>query len=349
MKKYILLFNCPSVNNDKEWLVDGFKERGLEYRIVETKLYHCTMMQKGNKQYIRYFGRIFWQAFRGFCISKKNDVIVCWSSFTANFVNIMNIVTGNKRQIFSLGWLTPKKDKPYWKYLRIKQIQNIKCRIAVNTQSGIKKWLDWYGLPDIGNIFFVPDVIDSNIEFAEIQNIEEKKNKYIFCGGMANRDWNMVVKLALYFKSIKFVCCALEYDWKSKVKEYPENIEVYFNISPEKYYESMQNSYLVILPLIDNQTSGLINITHSAQYGVLCMTSKYEFSEMYFSDESQEFLISNYQQWVDEIERVFSFEWNEYLNKINDFQHYIKDNFSPNVALKKIIQMDMEYAKNEQL
>ena len=108
MSKLFLLFNCPSRENDKQWLEDVLREHGYNFEIIETKLYANVMCQDGMKGKLKYYYRILSQAFRVICRSRRGDIIISWSDFTAGIINFISMALGNKRKIISMNWLTPR-------------------------------------------------------------------------------------------------------------------------------------------------------------------------------------------------------------------------------------------------
>lgn len=167
MSKMFLLFNCPSSQNDKQWLEDVLREHGYHFEIVETKLYANVMCQEGLKGKLRYYYRIILHALKAIVKSRNGDTIISWSGFTAGIINLMSIALGNKRKIISMNWLSPKDKKPYWEYLDRKQFQNKKVLITVNSLKSKKQYIEKYHLRNGDNIYYISDIYDTTVDFAK--------------------------------------------------------------------------------------------------------------------------------------------------------------------------------------
>ena len=289
---------------------------------------------------LKYYYRILSQAFRVICRSRRGDIIISWSDFTAGIINFISMALGNKRKIISMNWLTPRAKKPYWEYLDRKQFLNKNVLITVNSLDSKQGYMEKFRLSNGDNIYYIPDIYDTTVEFEKPQ-YKENGGRYVFTGGMANRDWKLVMQVAERFPSLSFVCCALEHDFKAKVDEIPINVQVYYSVLPDEYYRLMTGAYLVLMPLIACRVSGLINITRSAQSGVPCLVSRYEFTQMYFPDELLEWLIedSNVDTWVHAVEKALELGREYYSSKVRSFQNHIISCFGPEVAFRTLDKM----------
>lgn len=344
MSKLFLLFNCPSDQNDKQWLEDVLKEHGYNYEIVETKLYVNVMCQDGIKGKMKYYYRIFTQAFRAILMSKGSDTIISWTDITAGLINFISMALGNRRRIISMNWLTPRDKKPYWEYLDRKQFQNRNVLITVNSLDSKQKYMKKFHLTSGDNIYYIPDIYDTTVDFVE-PCYKEEGGRYIFTGGMANRDWGLVMQIASRFPTIPFVCCALEYDFKAKVDDVPENVKVHYSVSPDEYYRLMAGAYLVLMPLVTYRVSGLINITRAAQSGVPCLVSRYDFTDMYYPKELSSWLVdgSDVEDWLNEVKNVMEYRQEQYISCVKIFQDHMITHFGPEVAfetLEKMIRLE---------
>lgn len=340
MSKLFLLFNCPSDQNDKQWLEDVLREHGYNFEIIETKLYVNVMCQDGLKGKIKFYYRIFLQVFRTICKSRRGDTIISWTDFTAGLINFISIALGNNRKIISMNWLTPRDKRPYWEYLDRKQFLNKNVLITVNSLDSKRKYMEKFHLSSGDNIYYIPDIYDTTVDFDE-PKYKENGERYVFTGGMANRDWKLLMRIAERFPTLSFVCCALEYDFKAKVDVVPINVQIYYSVSPDEYYRLMKGAYLVLMPLITCRVSGLINITRSAQSGVLCLVSKYDFTEMYFPDELYSWLIerADVDAWAKAVEKALELDKKQYSSGIRLFQNHIITHFGPEVAFETLNKM----------
>ncbi|MBQ7665308.1 MAG: hypothetical protein IJS42_01195 [Synergistaceae bacterium] len=275
-------------------------------------------------------------------LSKSDDVIICDSKLPALFVNLLSMLFRSKRQIISFEWLAPYKRHFY--LLEKLAMKNKNFIVALNSPDSEKLWRTYFGKTDIKARFTViPDVYGSNSKF---QPLLPRKEKYIFCGGFSNRDWPMIMKIARLMPDVEFWCAALKRDFDRQMKgaEIPPNVHMHYNIPADEYYQKMHDAYAVVIALRYDRVSGLINIIRSAVEGVLCIINKTDATNQYYTDENRDLLIDTREpeQWADKIREVLNFSDEEYIRRAEIFQNYIRDNFSPSEAAKKIYSLIQE-------
>lgn len=167
---------------------------------------------------------------------------------------------------------------------------NTKSKIVVNSPKSKRQWKLVLKL-NKGAFYFIPDTYNSDRPF---QSPKYPEKKYFFTGGMANRNWNLILNLAKINPYINFICVALKSDWDKKVQcPIAENTQVFFHLPTKEYYDLMKNSFAILLPLCNDNVAGLINITMSAQLGVPCIISKTSSTSLYYSKETNYFLIDD--------------------------------------------------------
>lgn len=232
-----------------------------------------------------------------------------------------------------MNWLTPRKKRVYWEWLDRLQFTNKNVMIVVNSLQSKQKYMDLFHLGNGDNIYYIPDIYDTTVQFKMPRGIPVEK-RYVFTGGMANRDWGLLADIARMLPDIRFVCCCHEDDFTNKVRKIPNNMEIYYSLCTDEYYRLMDNAYLLLLPLITNRVSGLINITRAAQSGIPCVVSRYGFTEMYYPTELSEWLIdgNNVDNWVNIVKAMYELPEQQKYNNAVLFQDYIKNTFNPEVA-----------------
>lgn len=338
LKKCFILYDCPSEKNDKRWLTDELRKNKIEVIEVATKKISSKLMRSGIKGKFEVVISIIIQSVYTLNKSQNEDVIICWSSLTGMIFNMISYFCGNHHRIIAMNWLSPAEKKS-WRYFLEKAVfENRNAIITVNTKGISQQWCEYFGTGgDCANKFiFLPDVYSSS-NF--IVPMKKGHGKYCFSGGMNNRDWRKIINLAYELPKIKFICVALEKDWKSKIEKMPDNIEVYFNIESEKYYKIMKEAHIILLPLLEDRPSGLINILKSAEYGILCCTSDTTATRQYYGEYNKDLLISgSLNCWKEELEKIWNMDNKEYIEKVEQFQLYIKKKFSPESAVKRLLE-----------
>lgn len=328
--KVFILYDCPNETNDKKWLAEEI-DRKFDTTIIEPcgSMYHIMRERYGK---IKVLICALRQCITTLFLSKSGDVIVCWGGLTANLFNLLSMCIGNKRNIISMNWLSPPVSKKM-KILLKKTIKNPKCKVCVNCKSSIDKWILYLNAGIRDRFIFLPDVYDIT-QFFESPTVEHR-NGTCFTGGMNNRDWEKLMCIARKLKNIKFVCVALKGDWEKQIQEIPDNVEVYFSLPVSEYYEKMRKATLILLPLKEDKSSGLINIIRSAQYGKICCVSDYEVTRQYYGKKSREFCLGKeIENWVKIIRNIYKMTNEEYDKRAKEFQEYIQYNFAPTSAGK---------------
>lgn len=334
-----ILFDVPDNNNDKVWLYDELCQQFGKENITSIKIHHITsiLINKGGIKRLYGFIVLFSQAFRTILKAKRSDTVICWSMYQSMFFGRLAFILRTKyHHVIFMNWLTPLISS---RRLRIYKdiVKWLEPDIIVNSSDSITEWEEVLSIPS-NKFHLIPDVYDTNIPF--IKKTNQQDDKYCFTGGMSNRDWNMIVNIACYLPNIKFVCVALETDFKAQVITLPPNVKVYYNISPEKYYNLMKQAYIILLPLVDDRVSGLINIIRAAQYRIPCAVTQTTATKQYYSNETQFLLLDRaIDHWISAIHTIYLMSPTEYNTLVDNFQNYIKTEFSPLKAASQIARI----------
>lgn len=336
-KDIYIIFDCPEEKNDKKWLIN---EISSQYQGKVHAVYAKQILSKIERKNI--LGKIYTRMFKIIQVksvltrAKAEDVVICWDYLTGLYLNLFSVNNGNTINILSMNWLSPMKVKPSLYRKQELLIDNTKARIVVNSNDSIQKWCEYFQKDISDKMICIPDVYDSDQEFSSPIT---KKNKYCFTGGMNNRNWKLLADAALKLPEIEFVCIALKDDFLSKVSSIPKNMVVMYEVPTDKYYKIMKDAYIVLLPLIEERVSGLINILKAAQQGVPCLVSNMRATSQYY-ESVEGFVIDNEcDSWVRIIKLWYSYSDEIYLNETKMFCDYIKAKFSPHEAAKHILSV----------
>lgn len=329
-----ILFDCPDDRNDKKWLIDELsKLHNGNVRSVSIKKTLSILDRQGVKGKIQWRCICLWQAIRAAKYAQENDVIICWTQRSGLYVN--KALMGKRVKLVSMNWLTPSVH-----YLRHKQllrsfVKNTRSLIVVNTPESIEKWENKLKFSNQKKFLVIPDVYNDTISFTKPKVLKEK---YCFTGGMNNRNWKLILNLAKNHRMLKFVCVALKNDFEKQIhEEIPDNMDVYFDVPSNKYYDLMKNAYIVLLPLMDNRVAGLININRAAQYGVPCMITKTAATEQYYNADTNHLLVTGQvDEWGVKLDNWLKFSEEQYIEATEEFCDVIKVKFSPERAAKQI-------------
>lgn len=335
MATYLILDCTPEVN-DKEWVERELKLLGVEVElsypnVVISELVRSRKMLKG------YYVQLC-QVFNILRKAKSGDTIICWYSVTGVFLNFFSRLLGNKYNLILLNWLTPaSKKRPIDRLYRF-VLTNPRARILINLKSTEQQWIQHLSVAghQKAKFMFNPDVFNDSDEFVPCAI---KKEKYIFIGGMSNRNWQIVNEIAKQNPTITFVCCALEVDFINQVESKASNIKTYFNLPFEDYNKLMQNASISLIPLRSNLVSGLITMLKTIQYGIPCIVTDTPATRRYVPSDKCNLLLcdDNVDNWSKSIITIMTYSDSEYRNVVNELQVYILDNFSPKKSAQVIV------------
>lgn len=333
-QKIYILFDCPDEQNDKKWLIDEISKIYQKVYSVSINKTLSVLLRQGIKGRMETHWIMLNQAYRVLKLSKENDLIICWNQTEGLYTNLLSILKGNKRKLILMNWLTPQSSKRRKKLLT-SAAANPRVKIIVNSPESPEKWRKALNLSSCDNFQVVPDVYDSSIPFSVI---ESKEQKYCFTGGMNNRNWKMLMEMAKTLEDIQFVCVTLKDDFTRQVTDIPENVKVYYDTPASQYYELMKNAYLILLPLLDDRVAGLINILRAAQYGVPCMITYTYATAQYYGKSSEKLLMTdNLSEWIENIRAWYLYDVDTYRIETEKFCDFIKCEFSPEQAAKRIV------------
>ena len=138
---------------------------------------------------------------------------------------------------------------------------------------------------------------------------------------------------------IKYIIVTGKDDIKNKKMEY--NIQYYQELPVKEYYKLMKNAFITICPLKENKVSGLINLIKSIQYGVPCIATDLDVTSIYYPDEMKKVLLysrNDKENLKNIILECCSFSEEQYVIITRRLQKQLKDNFSPEQNVEKLIQ-----------
>lgn len=338
MEKVTIIYDCPEKQCDKLWLLQELLAKGFKVKTVFSHWKLSHIEQKGKMGKLFFYALTFWQSFKGLIKSKPRETVICWSQWSGLFFN--KLPGAKKRHIISYNWLTPQYNAKT-AFLYRSALQNPNLTAIINSPSTKDKIIEKYGVADKGNICYIPDVFDDKEEFeAPAYKADER---YWFCGGRANRDWDLFLELAKECPAEQFVGVAAESDW-DKSRKIPENVKMYFDTSAEEYYKLLKECYAAIYPLKEDKVSGLINILKAAQFGKVVLTSDIEATKMYYPTECEDLLLplgaeeDALPKWKASMTVISQFAKEEYVCKVKKLQDYIRVQFSPKMATDILCQ-----------
>lgn len=338
--KIIVIYDCPWEVCDKRWLYEELKKTEETVKLVTPGCLISQVELKGKKGKILAMLLTLSECIKAMRVSKKGDLVVCWSQWSGLFFNLLP--GAGKRKIISFNWLTPTINKKT-RYIYAKALNNPNLVAIINSKDNLKKLLEDYNVDNKhNNIHYIPDVFDDQKGFYKPQ--WAANGTYGFIGGRANRDWELFFEVAKRCGNILFHAVASRADWDNNWK-CPDNVTLHFDLTEEDYKKLLQEAYVVMIPLKEDKVSGLVNILKSVQLGKVVLTTKIPVTEEYFPDNLRRYLAEkgNVDQWCRNLEEVFSFNEEAYVQYVENMQFYIRDNFSPQKAGEEVRKIIEEY------
>lgn len=337
MRRIYILIDCPQAVNDKQW-IERLSVDSFDTIVIDVNERLSDLIRKGLLGRIKNYWLQVKQVLYTLRISDKDDVILVWYSVTGQIMNLLSSWFGG-RQLLLLNFLTPSKRPGLLGWMIKKTVWNKHNTIFVNSNETEMQYRNLYGLDidESARFFFFPDVFDDSEQFFAPKLYKKEEERYFFTGGMTNRNWTIIVELARKFPQTRFVCVAMQSDFNNQVCEKPDNLDVYFNLPSKQYYELMRGAYYVLLPLRNEAVSGLINVLKSIQLGVPCFISETPATRQYYPVDYQYLLIKNdIKYWCEAIKTALSLNQANYETMVQELQKYIKDEFSPEKAIRRI-------------
>lgn len=340
-KTIFIMFDCPLETCDKLWLFDVIAKEAeadnTKVKIVPFpyKRSYADMLLFGKHKKLNRIAILSGILFQSLYVrirKKSDDVVIVWGFLQGIIGNIV-LSLCSKAKVISLNWLMPPGRQSWW-WIPIRKVISSQGFLAVtNNREAKEKWINAGG-KQFEKMRIVNDVYNNRIKFSNRECAEER---YCFTGGMNNRDWKIVLSLAEKYPSILFKCVAQKNDWEREAEgKELSNIQVYFELPEKEYYEMLDKSYIVLLPLRENKTSGLINIIRAMQKGILVITSKFSFTELYFYDPNCIFLVSQKEGYEKALLKLWNMNEKEYHEKAEKNAAFLKENFSPEKIGKRI-------------
>ena len=189
MNKITIIYDCPQKTCDKVWVYNEIFELFQNTQVVYAKNTISVIYRKNKMKYLLL---LFDIVFRSLKKVYQTDIYVAWSSRIAC---LLNLLLPNKK-IISFNWLTPAKHTNFINfYLNKKALKNKNFLPIVNDRNSIILYKNLYSLNDNRQFCYLPDVYDDTIPFQ--QPTEQTLNSnYFFTGGMNNRDFGLILKIA---------------------------------------------------------------------------------------------------------------------------------------------------------
>ncbi len=334
MKRRIIILYDFKLDK-KHWMIDEFEKLGYEVKYIDTEEINFKKNGKFKFNKIMHYIWFIKLAIKGIKVSNEEDIVISGCFLPGVFMAFIDSLLNIKRNIFSLNIITYER-KGLVNYIRKKVYKRafLKTNListcdSMETIDKVEKYLD---IPK-GRIFFLRDCSG---EYNEFLKAEIYPDKYIFSGGMSNRDWKTLFEAAKICNNIKFKVVAQKKYW-DKTIHIPDNVELFFDLPTEQFNDLMKKSYKVVIPLKENMTSGLVVMLSGIRMAKIVITSETEFTRNFYDERLYNiglFKMHNSMELANKIN--IQVDDNEYKKNVNIHQKYLMNNCSPKVITKEI-------------
>ncbi len=268
--------------------------------------------------------------------SKKNDTILCWYDFMGVLCWWICKMTRKKRNIIAINVLL--KDKKTAKNRIAKFLYKIAFKSkqiqATVTSKEYGVWIN--KILHINEEYEVlHDIYHSEYD---LKSDEKICNKTIFCGGRNGRNWKMVLEIANVLPDVK-VRCIMPKDEYAKYKNcFPDNMEVQYDVSINKFMKTMCESELIIMPLDTEAPAGLIALFQAGANGKPLVVSDTVTTREYFSDDRGYLCKDDIEEWKKTIEYCLS-NSQEAIERAKKFKKFLEQECTEKKYAEKIANM----------
>ena len=329
MKSKILVFlDAPYIKSDYSWFYDYISEYGNVHLMTSNHIEY----RLGRWRPMTFLGKIIHIIMylkQSICIlfqTTSNYIIITRSHGQGLIMNYLCRILHIKRMIVGFNWIdVPKKTyKKIAYYALINEhfipvINDKRLEYKIKKLYSLKKW----------NGIFIPDTYDLK---DLIIPPKPKNEKYVFSGGINNRDWLVLVEAARKTPEINYIIVVNKFVWDKLNINVPHNVKLYYDLNEDMYYKLMEGAYLTICPLKEDRVSGLINIIKSHQYGIPAISTDYHPVRQYYPECIKSaflFKCGDSQQLADLIKMNINLNDETYVKLSCVLQKHLLHNFNP--------------------
>ena len=278
--------------------------------------------------------------------AEEGDVIVSMCSTPGIFASILN----KKRiKILVLNLLCHTSDKPgviekLRNHIYRKALNKSNVWATCNAQEDVQKYNQMFSIGYSGHVVHLPDGIEmENNYFTEADNTEQDCNIDVFSCGASARDWDTLLKAAMYLPQVQFHIVARKSYLKGK--HMGENVHVEYEIPHELYLKRLLQSKIVVLPLNSDVTAGLLVYFDAIKYNklpLITLTNSTKQFSPHSCIEELSFPMKDADTLEKKIKLILDMEENEYLWYLTRIKHYVYDNFSIESYNKRLFMIIKE-------
>ncbi len=255
--------------------------------------------------------------------SRNGDIIFCWNQLPGLSIAVISRLFHLQRIVVCQNFLYRSSKSKYFDIFR-NSIYNYalgygKTFVSVQGPDLLAYYAD-HGLNFKNERFyFVPDCIpDGRVPEHIIRESRKTGEDYIFTGGEANRDWELVMKIAQSLPHYKFRCVARKrfFDHNLSI---PDNVKIYWDTSLNEYFTLLAKSKICLIPIKEvYNPAGLLLLFDSITLGKVPVATHTPFISAYLEEYSNCLCFKNVDEAIDRISKLyFSTELSQLPKSLN--------------------------------
>jgi hypothetical protein len=313
--KIVIIY--PSSDVDK-WLVDELKKLGYNIDMIFGKFRYSDLQRTRFKK-IKITYSLLLILFKSLLKSitnlfkKEKLLFITWSYYHGIYINFTHKFLFINVRLIALNNLLRKSsgfNKLKDKIVHYVAKKNPYINYTVNNKSQIEKFINNYSISP-KKIFIIEDAV----RYVE-HTFKYIKDNVIFSGGYGNRDWDTLHEaMKTLDPSTNFRLITVS---KNKIKADISNYESYYNLPRDQFYSKMNQSKIVIVPLKDDSTAGIIIITEAILRGKLVITAKTKITQAYIPIELEDLLynLNDSNDLSNKVQLLLNYTKEEYIKKV---------------------------------
>ena len=331
----VLLLDAP-LSNDKFWLHEKLEAEGFRVSVLGIPGYNMrNRVVKWRKLLL------WWQYFRlgyqGARLARRiNAVVVSWNSIAGAFAAFF--VPRGSRRVIALNLIAYNKGVINHLLRSLVYRHGFSSGRMIATANSLEVRNHYISLFKVREDQ-ISVLHDSWSPRWQICPPTVKDDNFVFSGGEASRDWASVLAVAAKLPQIKFKVVARKMYW-TYASSVPSNMEVYFDLTQDEFYDMARRSRVVLLSLKGKITAGLLLLTRSALLGKVVISTQTMATEAYYPESCRDLLLPE-----GDVEAITAAVGRYYCNtdlrlsKASMLQNFIRANYSPEAFSGRVSEL----------
>lgn len=289
------------------WINRYFLTKGFNYLFLGIDNLKQTDLDKRIRKPLLHL-KYFLSSLNCILQSSRDDLIITWLDTMGVYAYLCSRLLFRRRKILILNLMIPyqvtfmSKIRDY--FYRI-ALQDKDCYATVN--NSVLSDIYNQNLNLSARSFFV--LKDSINDIESIKEDYKPGENYVFFGGSAGRDFELMIEVARRLSNIPFVF-VVKKQYFPVVNELPKNISIYFDISIEEFNVRLSNCSLLALPIKVDTPAGILVIITAGLKAKLVISSNTISIREYINNNKNGILLdtSSIEEWCKCIDENFKNE-----------------------------------------